>query len=356
MKIAIDISQIVYETGVSTYTRELVAHLVNHFPENEYVLYGGALRRKKELSGFLEKYKKAKKVITPFSPAIADFIWNKLHILPIEKFVGKVDIFHSSDWAEPPAYASKVTTIHDLSPILYPEYSHPKIVETHKRKLEWVCRESAIIIVPSTQTKSDVIKAGVNEEKIRVIFEAPSKIYKRASKWEIAKVKLKYKISDSYALSIGASPRKNTKRIIKAFDKANVGLGSLVVVGRGDATKDANFLGHVPTYDLPPLYSGASVLIYPSLYEGFGLPILEAYACGCPVVTSNISSMPQVAGNGAVLVDPYSVESIAKGLVKIIKNRDHYVELGEKRVKNFSWDKVAKETMNAYKDAIALKN
>jgi len=358
MKVAIDVTQVIYETGVSVYTRELVSNLVKFFPDNKYTLFGGSLHRASEIREFAKKFKNARSVVTPISPTIADFIWNRLHILPIETFVGKVDIFHSSDWAEPPASATKVTTLHDLSPVLYPEYTHRKIVETHKRKLKWIIKECDIVIVPSDQTKKDAVEVGIPEGKIRVIFEAPSKIYKKVDKNAVDNVRLKYRISGEYAISVGVSPRKNTKRIIKAFNKAKarVGLTSLVIVGRGRANTEANFLGHVPTEDLPALYSGASVLIYPSLYEGFGLPILEAFACSLPVVTSNISSMPEVAHNAAVLVDPYSVESIADGLVKSIEDKRKYISLGEKRVKTFTWERVAKETVNVYNNALAQKD
>lgn len=355
-KIAIDISQIIYGTGVSIYTKELVFALINQFPDNDYVLFGGSLRRGGEIKAFASKFPNAKKVILPIAPTVSDFIWNRLHMLPVEKLAGNFDLFHSSDWAEPPSRHQKVTTLHDLTPLLYPKSSHPKIVEVHKRKLYWVKKESARVIVPSNASKSDAIKLGVDKKKIRVVHEAPSSIYIAAEPGRVKSVRKKYRINGKYALAVGATPRKNINRITQAFLKARVdaGLTSLVVTGRGEVEDERGVikLGHVDIKDMPALYSGASVLVYPSLYEGFGLPILEAFSCGCPVVTSNISSMAEVAGKAAVTVDPESVEEIQDGIVKTVKHSKKYVKSGQKRVSEFSWEKAAKKTMDVYRELI----
>ncbi len=359
MKIGIDISQIVYETGVSVYTRELVSALVKKYPDHEFVLYGGSLRRSRELKNFLLGSKNVTKKLSKLAPSFANLIWNRLHVLPIEQMIGKVDVFHTSDWAEAPASCPKVTTIHDLSIFKYPALTHPKILATHTRRMAWVKKESDCVIVPSTATKDEALKLGIYEDKIVVIPEAVSGIFTPKSKSEIGKVMSKYKISTPYALAVGANPRKNIDRIIKAFykSKANSKLKQLVVVGRGPAIEDlgVNFLGHVPADDLPALYSGAGLLVYVSINEGFGLPILEAFACGCPVLTSNVSSMPEVAGKAAVLVDPMSVEEISKGFVKTVNNREKLVDLGLRRVKKYNWDMVASETMKAYESVVASK-
>lgn len=357
MRIAIDVSQVIYGTGVSVYTRELVLNLVNLFPDNEYVLLGGSLRRRSEIREFAGKFKNTKCVTTPISPTIADILWNRLHIVKVESLFGAIDVFHSSDWAEPPSSYPKVTTIHDLSFVHYPRFADAKIVATHKRRLYWVKKESDAVIVPSLATKQDAISLGISKEKIRVIPEAPSKIYKKSTAVEIEKIKKKYKIRGSYALAIGASPRKNIPRIVNAFERAKVeaGLDKLIVVGRAPATTEgraAIFLGHVPTCELPALYSGASVLVYASLYEGFGIPILEAFACGCPVVTSNVSSMPEVAGNAAILVNPESISDIADGIVKAVFKSGQLVKQGKIRIKDFSWEKTARETAEVYRSIV----
>lgn len=287
-------------------------------------------------------------------PTLADFIWNRLHVLSIEKLIGKVDVFHSSDWTQPPTKAFKITTIHDLIPLKFPKYIHPKIVSVHKRRLEWVKKEVDRIIVPSGTTKEDLLLLGIAEEKIRVIPEAP--VHSLSSRKEVDEVKRKYKIRTKYLLAVGLSPYKNTERIIKAFDLVGGGKDlKLVLVGRPNFVdikerRGIVFVGSVSDAELSALYTGAEALVFPSLYEGFGIPILDAFNCRTPVVTSNLSSMPEVAGNAAVLVDPYDVNLIAGGIEKVLRGKKGFVDKGNRRVKDFSWEKTAVETVKVYKE------
>src|SRR3989344_3402437 len=174
MKIAIDISSIVYGTGVSIYTRNLVTNLIKEDIQNDYILFGGSLRRMRDLRIFLNTLKKYsfQGKIFPIPPTLADIFWNKLHVLPIEKLIGRNDIFHSSDWTQPPSNAFKVTTIHDLVPLLFPKLTHSRIVDVHKRRLARVKKYADWIIAPSNQTKGDLINSGFSKDKISVIPEA----------------------------------------------------------------------------------------------------------------------------------------------------------------------------------------
>jgi glycosyltransferase involved in cell wall biosynthesis len=356
MKIAIDISQIVYGTGVSFYTKNLVQNLLKIDKQNEYILYAGTLRRKQDILSVFPQTR-----VFPIPPTLSNIIWNRLHILPIEKLIGAVDVFHSSDWAEPPSSAFKVTTVHDLAPFLYPNL-FPRdvirnIVDTHKFKLARVKEETKRIITPTESTKDDLVKLGFDQSLIRVIPEATSDGFSRVDDQKVAAIKRKYKLFGDYLLAVGLDPRKNTERIIKAFELSSAGKDlKLVFVGQPKYMKvkvprNVRILGRVPSEDLSALYSGARALIYASLYEGFGLPILEAFACGCPVVTSNISSMSEVAGGAAVLVNPYEVDSISEGIEKILRGPKSYVDKGYKRVKDFSWEKTAKMTLHVYEEA-----
>jgi glycosyltransferase involved in cell wall biosynthesis len=350
MRVAIDISQIVYGTGVSTYTENLVKSLLKIDQEDDYTLFAGAFRRRGEI---LQMFPKAR--VFPIPPVVADIIWNKFHIFPIEKLIGNVDVFHSSDWTEPPSGAFKVTTVHDLYPLKFPRMVHPKILEVHKRKLSWVISESKRIIAPSSSTKKDLMDLGVDEQIIRVIPEAPS--FSKASEAEVASVKKKYQIQGDYLISIGVTELKNTKRIIEAFHLSSAGKElKLILVGRPSNTqikpeRNLRILGHMPQNDLKALLTGARGLVFASLYEGYGIPVLDAFACGVPVVTSNISSMPEVAGEAAVLVDPYDAASIAGGITKILSGPKGLIEKGFARVSGFSWEKTAKMTLDVYKEA-----
>jgi len=179
MKIGLDVSQIVHEgTGVALYTQNLVKNLLETDSENEYVLFGGSLRKKKTLDDYLNQFKNNKMVeIKTFSlpPLLLEFLWNKLHLFPIEWFIGKIDVFLSSDWLQPPTKARKVTTIHDLIVYKYPETFQSKgghdIVANQKRRLAWVKRECDLIICDSQATKKDVIDIlKIPEKKLRVIY------------------------------------------------------------------------------------------------------------------------------------------------------------------------------------------
>ena len=293
--------------------------------------------------------------VFPFPPVLANIIWNGLHILPIEKFVGKVDVFHSSDWAEPPSNAFKVTTVHDLYPFKFPRLVHPKVLKVHQRKMAWVQEESKRVIVPSESTKKDLAELGIKEDIIRVIPEAPS--MSRALVEEIEAAKKKYGIQGDYVISIGLTPLKNIKRIIKAFQLAKAGQSvKLVIVGRPVSIKieeerDLRILGHVSREDLAALLTGSKGLIFASHYEGSGIPILDGFACGVPVVTSSTASMPEVAGGAAILVDPHDVNSIADGIIKALKGPKGFIEKGYERVKMFSWGKTAQMTLDIYNEA-----
>ncbi|MCX6704834.1 MAG: glycosyltransferase family 1 protein [Candidatus Woesebacteria bacterium] len=350
MKVAIDISQIVYGTGVSVYTENLVKSLLKIDVEDDFTLFAGAYRRRGDI---LEAFPKAKVFLIP--PILADFIWNRLHIIPIEKLIGNVDVFHTSDWSEPPSSAFKVTTVHDLYPLKFPKMVHPRILEVHKRKISWVIRESKRIIVPSQSTKGDLTDLGVDGNIIRVIPEAPS--FSKASEAEVASVKKKYQIQGDFLISVGVTELKNTKRIIEAFHLSSAGKElKMILVGRAPDTqiepeRNLRILGHVPQNDLKALLTGSCGLIFASLYEGYGIPILDAFACGTPVVTSNISSMPEVAGGAAILVDPYNASSIADGITKVLSGPKGFIEKGFARVSDFTWEKTAKMTLDVYKEA-----
>ncbi|MEK7092231.1 MAG: glycosyltransferase family 1 protein [Patescibacteria group bacterium] len=363
MKIGIDISQIVYETGVSWYTRNLVHALLSFDKKDEYFLFGGAMRRLPDLNHFSKDLSgNFTKKFYPLSPMMLDLLWNRLHIFPIENFVGSVDVFHSSNWTQPPSRKAKlVTTVHDLVPLLYPESSHPKIIAVHKRQLKWVKRECERVIAVSEATKNDIITyLGIPAEKISVVYEAPDAIYRKVGDKRVGEVKKKFGLPRHFLLAVGADPRKNLLNVAQALTLIP-DAPPLVVVGKRwshpakqDPAPRDNILwiGHVSRSELSALYSGAQALIYASLYEGFGLPILEAMACGCPVVTSNISSMPEVAGDAAVLVNPEDVDDIRRGIERVLSKRGEFIKKGLARVKQFSWEKAARETLEVYRSVV----
>lgn len=173
MKIGIDISQTVYQgTGVASYTKKLVQNLLKADKKNEYTLFFSSLRRKSpDFVGLLSHpHLKVKTFRIP--PVILDFLWNKQHIFPIECFIGKVDVFISSDWTQPPAKKAKlVTIVHDLTPWRFPETFDKKIIDVHKRRMRWVKKECDLIICDSKATKKDLVKfLDITERKMKIIY------------------------------------------------------------------------------------------------------------------------------------------------------------------------------------------
>lgn len=177
MRIGIDISQIVHEgTGVGAYVRNIVRELLRIDQKNEYVLFGASLRKRNVLVEFFHTVKKVnqrvKLVVVPIPPTILDVLWNRLHIMPVEWFIGPVDVFWSSDWTQPPLRRAKgVTTIHDVSFLRYPETFAKSIIDVQKRRLAWVKRECKAVLCDSEATRRDVIKfLGVSSEKCTTVY------------------------------------------------------------------------------------------------------------------------------------------------------------------------------------------
>ena len=362
MKIGIDVSQIVYGTGVSRYTEELVKNLVRIDSNNQYILFFSSLRQK--IFNFQFSIFNKNVIIKNFKlpPTLLDLLWNRWHVVDIENFMGQIDIFHSSDWTQPPAKAKKVTTVHDVSFLRYPESFPQKIIEVHQRRLKWVKKECDRVIVDSRTTKDDLVRLlGFNEKRIRVVYLGVDKL-----KVQSAKLKVK---EGNYFLYIGTlQPRKNLLRLIRAFGEIRDREGVKLVIGgkKGwlyeeifEEVKRLNlqdkviFKGFVSEEEKISLMQNALAFVYPSLYEGFGMPVLEAMSAGCPVITSNISSLPEVAGKAALLVNPHKTEEIVSAMKKVMIDsalRRELSEKGRKQANKFTWKKTAQETLKVYQE------
>lgn len=371
MRIAIDISQSVYDTGVSRYTKELVRHLLRIDRDNEYLLFAGVWRQRKKIEEFLESLRKEKlefesKVIF-LPPRLADLVFNQLRI-SVDHLIGKCDIFHASNWTTPKTQAKLVTTVHDLTPILFPDSFPKNIIANFKNNLRLIEKNADLILTDCETTRKDLLaRIRVRQDKVKTVYLASADHFNPVrDKQKIEKVKSKYKIFDDYILSVSTQePRKNIKSLIKAFLNLKDNKHQLVLAGKYGWGEEVQFLtekkdlpvvaaGFVIDEDLPALYSGAKAFVYPSLYEGFGLPVLEAMQSGCPVITSNCSSLAEIAGNGALLIDPKNEESIEKGLKRVLEDSNLRRELSEKglvQAGKFSWEKTARKTLTAYRKA-----
>ena len=336
MRVGMDISQTAHSGGVAVYTAEL-ANELSKIKDLEMVYFYSSLRKP-----YKDGLKNVKKYKLP--PSLFEFVFNKWRNVGIERFLGPLDVFHSSDWTQPKSLAKKVTTYHDLVPIIHPEWSHPKIVQVAKRRLKLVEREVDMVICVSKSTMSDLLKvSSIPKGKIVVIYEGVGEQFKPQEEEKVTEFKKRMKLPEEFVLGIGGvGERRNLKRVKEAAKKYN-----LVISGED--------IPWIPYSQLPLLYASAKVLLYPSFYEGFGLPIIETMACGTPVVTSNISSMPEAGGNGALYVEPEDIDDIRKKLDRVMENKDlreDLIKKGFAQSKRFSWKKTAEETAAVYRRLI----
>jgi len=270
-----------------------------------------------------------------------------------------------------------VVTIHDLSYLRYPEMFKKNDLYQLTNWTKYSVKNAAHIIAVSQTTKDDIVKNyHVSPSKITVTYEGyDENRFEPQPKSKVESVKSKYKIKEGYIIFVGTlQPRKNLERLLEAFSSLvhrssnsqtmnyELRTMNLVIVGKKGWMYDqifekvkmlklqdsVIFTDYVPDVDLPALISGAQAYILPSLWEGFGLPVIEAQACGVPVVVSNASSLPEIVGDSGILIDPNSADSIASGIKNVLTNnqtRSDLVEKGFENIKRFSWEKCAKETL-----------
>lgn len=260
-----------------------------------------------------------------------------------------------------------VITIHDITPVLFPETQNSMHVFHHKYLVPLILNKADVVITDSNNSKQDIIRYyGIADDKVRVIHLGVDETYKPVSE----KGKFVESIEGPYILNVGTlEPRKNLITLIESFKLAKAaGIPHKLVIagikGWGDIIiekeikgieSDVIFAGYLPQEDLPGLYSFADIFIYPSIYEGFGLPPLEAMACGTPVITSNVSSLPEVVGDAAITIEPKDEKNLSEMILKVLDDselRESLKRKGLERARLFSWEKTAKETLKVYESVM----
>jgi len=294
----------------------------------------------------------------------------------VESFLGPVDVFHSVNAAVlPQRNGRRVVTVHDLTCLHVPQF-HPWTRRTLFRLgIRRAARLADAIIVPSSATKSDLVaRFPATEPKIRVIPEAHGEQFLPLSAAATTRVIGQYGLQyRDYLLFAGnVEPRKNLLAVIEAYNRlrGRVRSAPCLAIAGGEGWKnrsihhaaaaspfagDIRFLGRVTDAELPALMNGALAFVYPSLYEGFGLPPLEAMACGTPVITSNRSSLPEVVGAAALLVDPEDTAELTDAMARIVDEaplREDLRERGVKQAQGFSWDETARMTVEVYESVL----
>lgn len=295
-----------------------------------------------------------------------------------ELLLGNVDVVHSTTFCAPRFALGRkrlVVTIYDLSFVTYPEFHLPANVEHCLRGTKLAIERADALIAISESTRRELIEEmGAPPERIVVTPLASGRGLQRVSDpARLDAVRRRYELPERFVLFLGAlEPRKNVLRLLEACAALSPTLRRefpLVVAGAQGWLNDSvheqvqklglgesvRFAGYIEPADLAALYSLATVFAYPSLWEGFGLPVLEAMACGTPVLTSSVSSLPEVAGDAAVLVPPTDVHAIAEGLNRLLEDDALRVDLarrGPRRAAQFSWERCARETLAIY-EAVA---
>ena len=375
MIIGIDISTIPYKTGVSNYTLNLIRNLVKIDKINTYKLFYSSMRLSfpEEIIEIKKNHPNVKLYHYKLPPTFLQILWNQFKLFPIEFFIGNCDIFHTSDWTQPPTIKAKtITTVHDLTPFLHPEWHHPKVIAAHKNKMHLAAKKCFKFICVSQSTKNDLLKIfpKINPLKVEVIYEAAEEKYgkflklsKEMQRQKKESIKKQYDL-DKFILAQGTrEPRKNLKRLIDAFvifkknnPKCHIDLAVAGKYGWGEDVDGAKnpavkILGFIPEKDMVALHASAICLAYPSLYEGFGLPLVKSLKVGTPIITSNVSSMPEVGGKAALYINPNSTEDLTNAITKIVKSstiRKKLIENGLIQAKKFDWLKTAQQTLSVY--------
>ncbi len=369
MRITIDYTSAVRQrAGVGRYTRNLVSALAQLDRENTYTLFcaGDAPAHHDWPPNFSVR-------TTPVPERFLTAGWHKLRLpLPAERIAGAADIFHSPDFTLPPlSSAAGVVTVHDLSFLKAPECADPGLRAYLTERVPASVARAARVLADSENTRRDILELlAVPEDKVAVVYAGVEPRFRPVrDPARLAAVRERYHLPEFFVLFVGTiEPRKNLARLISAYAemRRQTGLPHALVLSGSKGwlyediftqvtseglTEDVLFPGFVADEDLPALYTLADLFAFPSLYEGFGLPPLEAMACGTPVVASNNSSLPEVLGTAALYAEAEDVTGLADAMARILGDatlRARLADLGRAQAARFTWDDAARQLVNAY--------
>jgi glycosyltransferase involved in cell wall biosynthesis len=368
MRIAIDARKL-HDFGIGTYIQNLVRELARIDQQTEYILI--CRPEDVEMAGGLgPNFRAIAETARPYSVA------EQIRI-PLDLVRERAHLLHEPHYVLPPATRCRsVVTIHDCIHLMFPQYLPGPLAHLYARATMWVAvHKSDRILTVSDASKRDILRFfDVPPEKVEVIYNAIDERFLAPPDEErLERIRQRYQLDHPFLLYVGnIKPHKNLERLVEAFGRARAGgIGDLRLLIIGDELSkypplrqavhrhrlDAHvrFLGFQPHDTLDVFYRLARAFVFPSLYEGFGLPPLEAMACGTPVVTSNVSSLPEVAGGAAVLVDPYDAGSIADGITKAVTDqalRAELIDRGLARARTFSWTKSVTAIHRIYMDVL----
>ncbi len=359
-------------SGLGNYSRNMINLLVKYYPENSYKLFTPKLTN-------LYTLPESAQVITPQSSFSKYFksYW-RLHQTTKLLCKNSIDIFHGLSHVLPYGIEKcgipSIVTIHDLIFLRYPEYYKRIDRNMYHSIYQGSCNRSTKIIAISQQTKADLIDYfAISPDKIEVIYQTcDNRFFLRIGEEVKSSVRLKFALPDKFILCVGTiEKRKNQLAILKAVVKENIDT-PVVILGKpteyinelnqfirqSGCEKQVTFLHHTTSDEVQAIYQMAEVMVYPSFFEGFGLPVLEAQASGCPVITSNTSSLPEAGGDGALYINPANISEIGQALGILLSNstiRDEYILKGTANSKRFCDQSAAEKIMNLYNKVLATR-
>jgi len=353
--------------GIGRYVRELVSALASIDNQTSYNLFvaGATILPDRVSENFVWQ-------LTSISPRWFARLWYRLRFpLPVEFFAGRASLYHATDFVLPPTLPATKTllTVHDLSFLRVPESASPRLRAYLSSVVPHSVHRANHVLADSQATKDDIVSIyGVDPSKVTVLLSGVDSRFFPVVSSKIT-IRNKYAIGDRpYLFSVGTvQPRKNYSRIIRALSVLrSKGFDIVLVIAGGKGwledemyrtiietrmTDYVKLIGFADEADLPTLYSAASCLVFPSLYEGFGLPVLESMACGTPVITANVSSLPEVGGDAAILINPYDLDELVNAIERVLTSQDlrqDMIQRGLERVKGFTWEKSARQLKQIY--------
>jgi glycosyltransferase involved in cell wall biosynthesis len=339
VRIVVDVAPLSHpRSGVGNYIRGSLLGLVEAGGHDVVAFAAASVRGKRDIEHALAgiELERAVRVI-PAAHALRT-LWSRFGRPPVERAVGSLDVFHFSDWWYPPQRSGlRSTMVHDLVPLHHPEWVHDRTRRMHSAKYAHAAKTCDTVIVNSRFTGEDVADTlGIPADRIHVAYPGVERAFAPEGR--------RADLGRPYVLTVATlEPRKNLSTLVEAYGRLD---GSLALAVAGAAgwgeqpTLDLEGimrLGYTPPAELPQLYRGASVVVYPSLFEGFGMPVLEAMACGVPVVASSHASLDEACGDAALRADPHDPEAIAAAIGEALERTDELAARGLAHARSFTW-------------------